>query len=94
MKLIEVYIRCSGDCLFATLHCPRDGWSTQDTQAIYRMKVALRRAGITPSVERIRSELAGKVDPEALDRLVEVTFPDERLVVDCFVPFEQDSGAS
>jgi len=88
MKIIEIYTRCSGDCLFSTLRCPMDGWSTADTQLIYRTKMALRDSGVTVTLDCIKAELMGKVDARTLDSLVEITFSDPQFHSDCFVPRE------
>ncbi len=86
MSKIEVFTRCSGGCLFSTRVCPRDGWSSEDTRKVFDAKARLKASGVIPTVARLREDLVGKVDQNTLDWLVEVNFPDENSITDCFIP--------
>jgi hypothetical protein len=89
VRVRETYTRCSGGCLFSGERCPLDGWASPATLQIFRLKLALRAAGVEPTLERLRAELAGSVDQLTLELLVEVAFPDKESVLSAFAPVER-----
>ena len=67
----KIYWRCNGGHYFSSLHCPFDGWTSDDLQQLNNAAELLKIKGASPSIEGLRGEGASE---SALGRAIVVEF--------------------
>ena len=78
----EIYTRCMDGEYFRGAYCPRDGHSNPTSIAIDELVVAMRREGVTPSLEA----LIGRGYRGSLDEVIVVEFSSPDYAPDLLFP--------
>jgi hypothetical protein len=79
----KVYWRCNGGHYFSTLHCPFDGWTSDELLQLNSATEQMNIKGASPSIAGLRSE---GVSESALGRAIVVEFGSDRSVFDAISP--------
>ncbi len=81
--MVRVYRRCNGGHYFADACCPLDGWFSAETDEVLVAAERLIKAGITPSIERLREAGLGSDVPA---RTIVIDFGNEACAFDAVAP--------
>ena len=79
----NIYWRCNGGHYFSSLHCPFDGWTSNELQELNNATEKLRAKGTSPSIAALRSEGASE---SAVGRAIVVEFGSDRSAFDAISP--------
>jgi hypothetical protein len=81
--MTRIYWRCNGGHYFSSVHCPFDGWSSDDLIQLNNATERLKVKGAIPSIAALRSEGASE---SALGRAIVVEFGSDRSAFDAISP--------
>jgi hypothetical protein len=83
MSVVRVFARCSGGHYFVGKWCPFDGWSSEETESIASVVLALVDEGKVPSMAALK---ASGLTPQALARACVVEFHSNEQALEAIEP--------
>ncbi len=81
--MTRIYWRCNGGHYFSSVHCPFDGWSSDELVQLNNAAERLKVKGASPSVSALRGEGASE---SALRRTIAVEFGSDSSAFDAISP--------
>lgn len=81
--MVRVYCRCNSGHYFTGGCCPIDGWSSEDTDAVFVAAEELLRSDLTPSLDELRRS---GLSEQAIARTIVVEFGSGDSAFDAVAP--------
>jgi hypothetical protein len=81
--MTRIYWRCNGGHYFSSLHCPFDGWSSDELVQLNNASERLKVKGASPSISALRGEGASE---SALRRAIVVEFGNDGSAFEAISP--------